>query len=237
MKRFFVCVYYFSHPEFPKECNLVRNHGILLRDILVANPSNDTHRKEGYQYDPAVDVGEYRVCQKNTRLGIKKRLDKYDELYLLFRTRYVKINKDKPVLVSGFFKVDKDLTREQEDHTIYASKMHFNSVDDAIDITAFMKKKRAHRASPNSENQRWGDALESWFEHIANHPNRIRRYKNLSQTLKIAFKANEFQNERYSECTLCEYVTEGKSLCPLVHRQNSWKISDMRRYYDIFYPT
>jgi hypothetical protein len=206
---------------------------IIPRDILISNPTNEIHRRIGIQYDPAIEHGKYWVCQPRTRRSISARLAKYDEMYLLFRTTYMKLDRTSRVLVTGYYKIQQDNPVENDyDPTIYAEKMKFVSVIDAIDITDFMKISRSYRSTPTTENFQWAPVLLSWIEQINEKTNRVRKYRNLSNRLKEAFKMNEFVRKPYDICESCPETANSRTMCPLVQRQNKREITDISKYYD-----
>src|SRR5665647_3946554 len=88
MSSFLVCVVYFSLPSFPENCSLVTQHDLVPRDVLLCNKSNDRHILGGMQYDPNIENGEYRVCEPPVRRNLRTKSTHYDDLFLLFRTRY-----------------------------------------------------------------------------------------------------------------------------------------------------
>ena len=230
VNRFHVCVPYYSLPEFPESCRLVRIHDILPRDVLLCNPNNNIHRQIGFQLDPAIEYGQYRVCEPKVRQGLKARAARYDTLYLLFRTRSIGLDDPPRIVVSGFFEVSKCFPEGNTDEPIVtARKMRFVSRAHAIDITERLRSSGAFRCTPTSENAVWRGDLERWVSLLQSKRNRADDYVELTKDLKAAFKRNEFKYDRYAECDSCEYLTGFRPKCPLVRRQNLWPIADVSR--------
>ena len=224
MRVFSVCVPYYSLPEFPRFCILIRNHDILPRDILLCNETNNDHIKEGAQYDPNIENGEYRLCEPPVRRSLKKKADIYDELYLLFRTRYFQLNRERKYLVTGFYKVKKEFDKEErEGPIIYAKNMRFVSISDSVDITKRIIDSRAYRPPLTSENEKWKDDITEWIHQLEEKKDQTEVYISKINRLKRVFKENEFKNRPYSECTSCKFVNMKRSSCPLIWRQNNRK--------------
>jgi hypothetical protein len=215
LPNFYTCVVYFSLPSFPKSCSIVTNHDVVIRDLLLCNRINDHHIKGGMQYDPNVENAEYRVCEGRIRRGLQKRLAKYDNLYILFRTRFFELSGASRYLVTGYYHVGTFQETDYSDTPIVrASDMRFVSLSDCIDITGIVKKRSAFRCCFNSENEDWAPHLESWFCKLNRSPNRTDDYVNQINALKTVFFENEVQGNNYVDCPTCA----NNARCPLMWR-------------------
>ena len=233
MSVFSVCVPYYSSPEFPRSCVLIRNHDILPRDILLCNKTNRIHIQEGAQYDPNIENGEYRLCEPPVRRSLKKKADNYDKLYLIFRTRFLRLNGTSKYLVTGFYIVKNEFEKEDRDGPIiHAKNMRFVSISDSIDITHRMNESQAFISSFTSKNKGWKDDLTEWIQQLEGKKDQTAAYIREINRLKKRFKENEFKNKPYSECKSCKFVSIARSKCPLIWRQNTWKqMPDNKMHY------
>lgn len=224
MRIFYGCVPYYSPPEFPKSCVIVENHEVLPRDILLCNKTNKVHIRGGMQYDPNIENGEYRICEPPIRRSLQKKADNYDELYLIFRTRYVQLDRGNRYLVTGFYNIKKCFEgEEREGPIIYAKKMRFVSISDSIDITKEITASKAFRASFTSENIRWKKKLIEWINKLKEKQDQTHVYIHEINRLKKKFEENEFQESPYSGCESCEHNDISKLYCPLIWRKYTYK--------------
>lgn len=224
MSVFCVCVPYFSLPEFPKSCALVRNKEILPRDVLLCNKTNAGHIEGGIQYDPNIENGEYRICEPPVRRSLKRKAKDFDELYLIFRTRFIRLNGTSLYLVPGFYTIKKEFHKdEREGPVILAETMKFVSIQDAVDISRQMEESRAFRASFSSQNTSWSKRLVKWIEHLRSRKDQTTAYIDEIVRLKKAFKENEFGDSHYPVCDNCTHGQAACSSCPLVWRRNTFK--------------
>lgn len=218
--RYVVCVQYYSLPEFPSECRIVHEHDLLPRDILLCNPYN-FHKEGGVQFDPHLETMEYINCQPNVRNGIASRFGRYDEIVILFRTRFVGL-KVQAVYVAGYYKVlpQRDMFC-RDAPVIKASVAKFVAIPECVDITPIMTATRAHRSCPTTENQGWKQLLDQWLYKLENASDHTSRYLNEISRLKKIYGEQEFEQKGsgYRECRKCGY---GSQSCPLVRRRETF---------------
>jgi hypothetical protein len=203
MPDFFTSVIYYSLPRFPECCALIKHPDLVPRDILLCNKTNDHHIQGGMQYDPNIENAEYAVCEPQVRIGLELRAEKYDELYLLFRTRHFKPDNSSRYLVTGFYKIEKkfdDSFPIREAPVIHAKEMHFVSVSDCIDVTEEITKARAFRCCFTSNNPKWQKQLQDWVSEISSKRNRTPDYIEEINNLKRLFQENEIENRQYPFC-------------------------------------
>lgn len=213
-----VCVPYYSLPEFPSYCKIVRKRHLVLRDILLCNPSN-FHVQAGIQYDPHFETLEYINCQPTVREGIARRIGKYKDIRILFRTRFLRLNGDSQSLVTGYYVIDSDCDEMCRDApVIKASKAKFLSVVDCVNITSLLEKTMAYRSCFSTENHKWRLYLQRWIEHIDDRRDVTSDYVKEIQRLKRIYKENEFQSPGifYEACQDCD---DSNHDCPLIRRR------------------
>ena len=221
MTNFYACVTYYSLPSFPKSCIIIRNHNILPRDVLLCNRTNDHHIRGGMQYDPNIENAEYRVCEPPVRQGLRTRAGKYDDLYLMFRTRNIRVDGTSSYLVTGFYKIKKEFDKTQrEAPIIYADAMQFVSISDCIDITERITESQAFRCCLTSENPKWMKDLVQWADQLEKATNQTEVYIREINRLKRIFRENEFRDTPYPMCTPCKHSNASTSSCPLVWRRH-----------------
>lgn len=225
MMVFYVCVTYYSLPTFPRQCFIVRNHDILPRDILLCNRTNDHHIRGGMQYDPNIENAEYRVCEPPVRRSLEIKAEKYNDLYLIFRTRHIRLDGTSRYLVTGYYRIKKDFsTRYREAPVIHADDMHFVSIPDCVDVTERIKGLKAFRCCPSSENPKWADSLVQWAGQLEKAPNRTEEYVREINRLKRIFCDNEPEDDSYPICKSCKHNNIATSICPLVWRRRHRKL-------------
>lgn len=239
MTRFIVCVPYYSRPDFPSECDLIESDEAVPRDILLCNPSNGYHIESGMQYDPNIENGEYRMCSPGVRRGLAKRHRQYDDLYIVFRTRYFRLDGSSTYLVTGFYRIKKDFSKEGRDGPmVLADESHFVRLSDSVNIDESMKKSKAYRARFNSENSKWRIVLDRWLDQLVTLPSITSRYVDEIVRLKKLFGEHEFTGEWYPACRGCPHNTE-RTLCPLMKRKKRFTVINNPPHYmeslDSFY--
>jgi hypothetical protein len=215
---FIVCVPYYSLPEFPSDCLIVKDHDILPRDILLCNKRN-FHFKGGVQYDPYIEALEYRNCQPRIRQAIADKARKYDVIYILFRTCFLMLGRSSRYFVTGYYKVLPVFTDSCRDApVIKASVARFVSINESVDITCVMNTTRAFRSCPTTENKEWRARLNDWLHQLEKAKDLTRRYIEEIERLKIVFGEQEFSrsSQGYLDCKNCRNEND---LCPLVWRR------------------
>lgn len=215
---YIVCVPYYSLPEFPSGCAIVKDHDILLRDILLCNRRN-FHFKGGAQYDPHIEALDYMNCQPRVRQAIVDKAGKYDDIYILFRTCFLKLRGRSEYRVAGYYRVKPVFTESCRDAPVVkASVARFVSIKESVDITCVMNATRAFRSCPTTENKEWRDRLNGWLSTLENAQDLTNRYTEEIERLKVVFGEQEFAglSQGYPDCKGCRH--EG-NLCPLVWRR------------------
>ena len=234
MTMFIVCVPFYSLPQFPKSCLVVTRQDIILRDILLCNKTNSIHIEGGMQYDPRIENLEYKYCQPRVRLALMNRKNEYDELYILFRTRYLRLNGSSRYYVVGYYNMLKEDFEyfERDAPVIYAKKARFVSLPDAVDMTKQMVVSRAFRACPTTENEKWEPLLREWLKQLQEKQDNTHLYIQEMERLKKIFKNNEFTGKFYSICRNCVCKDWGGLVCPLVWRKNAYApLPDFPEHY------
>ena len=225
-KVFVVCVPYYSLPEFPNECVIVRDHDLFLRDILLCNKRN-FHFKGGVQYDPHIETSEYLNCQPLVRQSISIKAREYDDLYILFRTCFLKLDQNPQYFVTGYYKVKHEFNEICRDApVIKASESRFISRDESINITSVMAETRAFRSCPTTENKNWEGPLSNWLNNLTRGRDLTSRCVKEINRLKTIFREQEFSESKqgYADCECCDYEND---LCPLVWRRHHRGIPPM----------
>ena len=217
-KVFIVCVPYYSLPEFPLDCAIVRDHDILPRDILLCNRGN-FHFKGGVQYDPHIEGLEYVNCQPLVRQAISCKTTDYADIYILFRTLFLRLGGSPKYRVTGYYKVDPVFTTSCRDApVIRACVAKFVSTEESIDITGVMKATKAFRSCPTTENGEWRGPLTRWLSRLKSGQDLTCRYIEETERLKRIFGLQEFSafGQGYPDCRGCEREDDS---CPLVWRR------------------
>jgi len=215
---FIVCVPYYSLPEFPPDCIVVRDHDVLIRDILLCNRRN-FHIRGGVQFDPYIEHLEYMNCQPRVRRAISEKTAHYTDLYILFRTLFGRFDGSSTYLLTGYYKVKPDSSEECRDApVIKASKAKFVSIEESIDITDLMNEKRSYRSCPTTENEGWKELLNTWLDILEGRQDLTDRYVREIQRLKLVYGQQEFidTSRGYSDCEGCHH---NNNSCPLVWRR------------------
>jgi hypothetical protein len=172
------------------------------------------------QYDPNIENGEYRVCEPPVRRNLRTKSSQYDDLFLLFRTRYFNQDGSSRYLVTGFYDVEKNFTDAEcrEAPIVHARAMHFVSLADSIDITEIMKENRSYRCCFSLENPDWRGYLIDWKNHLALAQNQTNRYVDAINNLKNIYYENEIQGANYRACDSCTYC-DRPDVCSLAWRR------------------
>lgn len=212
---FLVCVYYYSLPEFPDNCVIVKDNSLFVRDVLVSNPINP-HIKFGGQYDPHYEhsfTPQYKMCSKNIRRKIMsvKNDNIYDKIFLLFRTNKVSLSKANTQYISGYYDIDIDkvaIDPDYEEPVLYAKEARFANLEAAINISDFLANSRNYRFSFSSETKNgiYQKYLNTWMEKIKSAQNFLDDYINLTKKLDKLFKYYEFEEGIYPICSDCTDV-------------------------------
>jgi hypothetical protein len=227
-----VCVPYYSIPEFPPECKIVKREGLLTRDVLLCNPVNSFHIQGGVQFDPHIETMEYINCQPKVRLSIADKMENYDDVKILFRTRRLRIDGRSDVLVTGYYLVGSASETEmcRDAPVIKALRARFVTANDAIDITALLDRTRAYRSCFTTENPEWGDRLRRWIQQIDKRRDATKKYVKEIRRLKRVYGKNEFRiGPVYGACGDCPH---GNSRCCLFRRRDRYgSPPDFPRHY------
>jgi len=220
---FIICVYYYSLPEFPENCQIIRDNSIFLRDVLISNPNNP-HIYFGGQYDPHYEyekAPQYKICSKISRQIIKKLADEdtYNEIYLLFRTTKNFVNNDKKQYVVGFYNIDIEsieMDPDYEEPVLYAKDARFTDIESSIDVTHFLRKYFLYRPPFNSETKsgKYRENLFKWISDIKDSENQIDFYIKETKRLEMISKYYEFETGIYQICHDCKV----QNSCPLIKR-------------------
>jgi hypothetical protein len=243
---FIECVYYYSLPEFSENCKIVNNNSLMVRDSLLANPRNP-HVYYGGQYDPHYehpDGPQYLVCHKPVKRKIKAISDKksYSEIYLLFMTTRLLLNKNKQHLISGFYEMNQDnvtIDPEYEEPVIYAKNAKFVDIRGSIDVSGFLHK-FPYYMTPFSTETRNGlhrQQLEDWVAMLKKCDSKLEAYKDLTKRLEQIFNYFEYESGPYSICKGCAslekcYLTKRIQKKGKVYDQLPEEISSIiSRYY------
>jgi hypothetical protein len=221
MPPFIVCVPFYSLPEFPKICRIIKNHNVILRDVLLCNKTNTIHIEAGIQFDPHIETQEYKYCEPRVRAMLMKRQNDYDELYILFRTRYLHLYGPSKYYVVGYYEMEKKFTELIDSSpVIHAKRIKFVSITDAIDVSKRIVRFKAFRACPTTMNKKWQSFLEWCLERLDEGQDLTKKYIEETIRLKSIYKANEFREQNYYEdCNTCNYKDMGGLICPLIWRR------------------
>jgi hypothetical protein len=173
------------------------------------------------QYDPNIENGEYAICEPRVRRSLQEKSQKYENLYLIFRTRFFEQNGSSRYLVTGFYDVEKTFsaTESREAPIVHAKSMHFVSIADSLDITEKMEEEQAFRCCFTSNNVNWSGDLISWVNQLRKSKNQTDRYIDEINNLKKVFYENEAMNGNYAACSSCEHRNL-KHGCPLTWRRS-----------------
>lgn len=220
---FLICVYYYSLPEFPENCMIVKDNSLFIRDILVSNPLNP-HIKLGGQYDPHYEhtsAPQYKMCSRETRRKVMSIVDydKYDKVYLLFKTTRRLLSNVNVHYISGYYDINLNETvidPDYEEPVLYAKEARFVDLGSAIDISDFLMETRFYRVRFSSETNdgEFRDELNSWKEKIKSAQNFLDNYIKVTKELSRIFKYHEFDEENYTPCDGCVDIQK----CPLIRR-------------------
>jgi len=222
---YLTCVYYFSLPEFPQNCTIVRDNSLFVRDILVSNPYN-RHIELNGQYDPHYEhdfAPQFKTCWERTRRRIMsiKNDNQYDEVYLLFRTSKMALSNTHTQYATGYYNVDLDkvdIDPNYEEPVIFAKEARFVDLKSAIKLSDFLKESRNRRFSFSSETKNgfYRKDLEDWVARIGEAQNRLDDYINATRTLERFFRYYEYEDGMYTVCNDCVEIDN----CPLIRRIN-----------------
>jgi len=214
---YFVCVPYYSIPEFPSGCTIVKHHEIVARDVLLCNPTN-FHVRGGIQYDPHVESMEYINCQPKARRSIAEKIETYGDVRILFRTRRLKLDGGFRHLVTGYYVVGSASEATCRDApVIKASRIRFVAAPDAIDITGLLDRTGAYRSCFTTQNPRWEPRLVRWIRHIDAQRDATKKYVEETMRLKKIYGENEFRTGAlYATCGDCSC---GDGRCYLFRRR------------------
>jgi hypothetical protein len=229
---FIECLYYYTLPEFSNNCKIVNTNTLLVRDSLLANPTNP-HINFGGQYDPHYEHPsgpQYLVCHKPVRRKIKKISDNksYSEAYLLFLTTRPLLNRDKQHCISGFYHLDLGnvaLDPEYKQPVLYAKNAKFVDVQDVIDVSGFLDKYNYYMTpfSTETKNGSHRQQLEDWVTALRKCDNKLGAYIDLTKRLEQIFNYFEYEKGIYPVCKGCT----GSERCYLVKRiKKNGKIFD-----------
>ena len=221
---YLTCVCYYSLPEFPKNCTIVMDNSLFVRDILVSNPNNRRHVEYGGQYDPHYEhdfAPQFKMCWQQTRRKIMsiKNNSLYDEVYLLFRTNKVSLSKTNAHYVTGYYNVDLenvDIDPDYEEPVIYAKEARFVDLKSAINVSDFLIRSQNYRFPFSSETKKgsFREHLEDWVERIGKAQNLLDDYITVTKLLDKFFRYYEFEEGIYPVCKDCTASDE----CPLIKR-------------------
>jgi|SRR5271157_3912745 len=222
-KVFAACVYYYSLPEFPDNCEIVKDNSLFIRDVLVSNRYNP-HIKLGGQYDPHYEndpLPEYKMCQASTRRKIMSRIvaGSYDRIYLLFRTNKSPLSGASTQHVAGYYEIDEDksiIDPEYEEPVLYAKEAIFTDIENAPSLSSFLDRYRNRRFAFSSEtrNGEFSRLLDDWRNKISSAPNHLPLYVEATKRLDRLFKNCEFEDGVYETCEACAEIEK----CPLMKR-------------------
>jgi len=214
---FLTCVYYYSLPEFPESCRIVKDNSLFIRDILVCNPNNP-HIKYGGQYDPHYEhalAPEFKMCWKETRRKIMSLIDNNscDRIFLLFRTRKVELSKLGNPCVSGYYDIDINkvhIDPDYEEPVLYAREAKFVDSQSAIDLSKFLAKYPNPRFPFSSETRKGilKRHLMSWLKQLEKTENLLDIYIDMTKQLDQIFKYHEFEEGIYPICEDCKRIDE-----------------------------
>jgi hypothetical protein len=220
---FVACVYYYSLPQFPNDCNVVKDNSLFIRDVLVSNRHNP-HIKLGGQYDPHYEnnpLPEYKMCWTNARRMIMSKIDAgtYDQIYLLFRTNKTRLCGGSTQNVAGYYEIDKDKTAidpEYGEPLLHAREARFTNLENAPSLSSFLEKYRNPRFLFTSEtkNGEFNRLLDNWRNRIDAAPNLFSAYVEETKQLDRLFKYYEFDDQIYETCEDCSEIKR----CPLMKR-------------------
>jgi len=230
---YFYCLSYFSLPEFPSDCKIVKDNSLILRDILCCYKKNgdyNPHIYWGGQYDPHYEyeiAPQFKMCHKPQRNRIKKLIDSglYEKIFIIFRTNKKYLDKSNKHYVSGYYEIDPNkviIDPDYEDVTLYSNNTVFVGDDQAIDISDFLKKTGMYISRFNSETHggKYHDQFLSYINILNKMDNRINDYKRETIRLEKIFKYYEFEEGNYKICSKCTNI----KICPLVKRIKYYKL-------------
>lgn len=209
---FLICVYYFSLPEFPDHCDIVKNNSLFVRDILVSNPINP-HIRFGGQYDPHYEhsfAPQFKICKKNVRRKIMSIVENelYEKIYILFRTNKVSLGKKTSQHISGYYDVDMDnvaIDPNYDEPVIYAKEARFTNQENAVNLSDFLNKTGYYRVDFSSEtkNGAYEKSLYRWMKKIRSTKNLLTDYVKVTNNLNGLLKYYEYEEGIYPMCSNC----------------------------------
>jgi hypothetical protein len=152
---------------------------------------------------------------------LMKRQNDYDELYILFRTRYLHLCKPSKYYVVGYYEVEKNFSELIDGSPIiHAKRIKFVSIADAIDVSKRIARFKAFRACPTTLNKKWQSFLEWCLERLEERQDLTKDYIEETTRLKSIYKSNEFcEQNYYKDCDNCNYKDMGGLICPLMWRR------------------
>lgn len=222
-RTFAGCVYYYSLPEFPTDCVIVRNNSLFVRDVLVSNHYNP-HIRLGGQYDPHYEnrpAPEYKLCQKGARKKIMSKIlaGDHDQIYLLFRTNKGRLLDRSTQHIAGYYAIDEHMSTinsEYEEPVLYAKEARFTDIENAPDLSSFLDQYHNRRFFFSSEtrNGKFNHLLGDWIDSLKSAPNLFPLYVTTTKQLDRLFKYYEFNDRIYEPCESCSETDK----CPLVRR-------------------
>ena len=224
---YFYCLPYFTLPEFPSDCKIVKDNSLFLRDILCCykkNGSYNPHIYWGGQYDPNYEyemAPQFKMCHKPQRNRIKKLVDSglYEKIFIIFRVNKRYLNKSNKHYLAGYYEIDQHqvvIDPNYEDATLFSSNTVFVDDNQAIDISDFLKKTGMYISRFNSETHgsKYHNLFLNYIDEINNMENRIDDYKEETIRLEKIFKYYEFEEGIYEPCIKCKSTKK----CSLIKR-------------------
>jgi hypothetical protein len=208
---YLACAYYFSVPEFPSECPIVKDNALLIRDIILSKPGNP-HVELGGQYDPHYEhkpAPQYKVCSESVRRKIKIAAlsGQYENIFLLFRTNRVLLSGRGCSLLSGYYKVDINKIENDPNYDapiIYAKEARFVDVTNSVDTREYVEETGNVRFPFYSDkNVEIRNLMTKWVETLDEKPNRLNDYISTTRELFKKVRLNEFNDGPYTDCINC----------------------------------
>jgi hypothetical protein len=177
------------------------------------------HIRGGAQFDPHLETLEYINCEPRVRRSIANRLNQYDDIRILFRTRFLKLDGKSNYIVTGCYVVGGISSDECRDApVIKASRAKFLSIVDCVNITRLLQNKKAYRSCFSTENRHWEPHLRRWTAHVDGQRDMMSDYVRQIKRLKKIYGENEFQNScaLYDNCRNCRASGD---ICRLIKRR------------------
>ncbi|MCK4442935.1 MAG: hypothetical protein KAW09_00215 [Thermoplasmata archaeon] len=212
-----ILFYYYSLPEFPENCKLVRSRELMLRDVFICNPTNRDHCRypifEDHSYDEGCHAREVRTILDREK----------NERCVLLYTRYIRLDGSNGNYVVGIYDVGKEIRRDGERG--FKSK---NPI--LLDKNKMLPIPYSSRGVPRS----WGEAsiskrLNAYVEVIKKLEkfNCQQEYRRETQRLLRMLGAADTRSEIVRTCLECN-----SSSCYLLKR-----LARDANYLDRLYPT